>query len=376
MEKRLLTIEQAANLLNVSKTTFGKIRREAGLSEIMVGKRPRFLESELLAALPRATHQRQSSAGPTSSSRNETSAETNLNLRCPHDLSAIETELNKFDLTRIRRPDPFGAVSLLCAILNRVRSGHEVEILVDNGPGCQILKSFHFFYHLESLGEGKVNWDRRRLSEESFRDANRLVPIRAVRARGGEKRLTVEIAQSLKDQGFSEEFGGFIGDIVAELVLNAMTHSDANLSDRVCFVSAQRSELQGEKDVILGVADLGKGIQSGIRRKFAGIPESDTLMQAFLVHEKMAYDKRDLSLIDVLGFVAGNHGRLRLDDGDLGLSFDFRESPRMEGRAPLARTSGSRFGLILRDRNFHRYQRAEVYRLLRNLREREVSSVA
>jgi len=367
VEKKLLTIQEAADLLNVSKTTFGKIRREAGLSEIMVGKRPRFIEAELLAALPR--FQQGSAPVPPPLPKQEASppaAEVQLCLTSTQVLRQIETATNRFDLARLRRVDPHGALSLLCAVVARTRDGQNVELVVDNGAVCHTLKSFHFFYHLESLGDGKVEWDREVLSAETFKDSNRLLPIRAIRARGGEKSLSDEFVESLKNQGFSQTLAQFASQVIAELAGNAMTHSDLNLSDRICFACAQRASLQGENRVILAIADLGKGLHRAVKEQpgCAHLSDPSALLEALRAHDDFWESRSTISLIDVVSVVAGNGGQMRVDSGDVGLVVDFQGQARMAARAPLAKVTGTRFGFVLRDREFERMKRGEANRLL------------
>lgn len=365
MEKKLLTIQEAADLLNVSKTTFGKIRREAGLSEIMVGKRPRFVEDELLAALPRL----QSNPSPASSVDAKTpamSAEIQLSLSSTQVLGQIETRKNFFDLTRIRRIDPHGTLSLLCDVIARARAGQNVELTVDNGPVCQSLKSFHFFYHLESLGEGKIEWNRKLLSNDTFRDSNRLIPVRAIRARGGEKGLSEEFVESLKNNGFSSSLVQAAAQIIAELAGNAMMHSESNLSDRICFVCAQRAVLQGENRIILAVGDLGKGLHRVVKEQpgCAELSDVGAVLEAMRAHDDYWDSKSTISLIDVVSIIAGNGGQMRVDSGKVGLVVDFQGRTRMGIRPPAADVKGTRFGFVLRDRDFERCRRGDTSRLL------------
>lgn len=363
MEKKLLTIQQAADLLNVSKTTFGKIRREAGLSEIMVGKRPRFVEAELLAALPRVNPT--PAPAPTKVVKpvsTEPVADLQLSLTSTHVLKDLEVAPNRFDLTRIRRIDPYGALSLLADIIVRARDGQKVELGLDSGPVCQILKSLHFFYHLESLGDGKVSWERSLPNAGSFRDGNRILPIRAIRAKGGERALNKELVESLKSHGFGPTLATATAQIVGELAMNSMTHSDLNLSDRVCLVCAQRAELMGENRVLLAAADLN----TDLRDSFDDIkadqrsPGFRALFEAFRAHDDFWNSPTTGSLVDVASIVAGNGGQMRVDSGDVGIVFDFQGQVRMAGRAPVSETRGTRFGFVLRDRDFVRPSRLET----------------
>jgi len=55
---------------------------------------------------------------------------------------------------------------------------------------------------------------------------------------------------------------------------------------------------------------------------------------------------------------------MRVDSGDVGLVVDFQGQARMAARAPLAKVTGTRFGFVLRDREFERMKRGEANRLL------------
>lgn len=365
MERKLLSVGEAADLLGVSRTTFNKIRKENNFSEVIVGRRARFYQDELLAALrSNSTTTKGKQAVPTPSNN----ANVILNIFSNETISKIEVSKNVFDLTALKQIDPYGAVSLLCAIIDRARTENLITLLVNDGITCQSLKTLHFFYQIESQCGQKVHWEKETLAGASFQDTNLLMPIKAVTAKGAERTLAENLVALLRKQGFNDSVGRGIAQIIGELADNAMTHSAPTLSDRVCFVAAQRFLYQEKNCIIVGLADPGLGIHKTLRsnEKYKNLTDENALLRAFRPFVSSWDAKRGKGLADVLGIALGNKSYLHADSGDFSLQMDFhnRVKPLIKFSDPLASVPGTRFGLILIDNHFEKCTREEVEKML------------
>lgn len=355
-ENKLLTIEEAAEFLGVSRGTFNKIRHENKIPEIVVGKRPRFFASELIAVLSRRT----SSA---TKQRKKMRNKVALNVLSDDSVEDLETQKNIFDLKLIAQIDPYGALSLLCKLIVRAKSAKKVELLIDDRSICQYLKTIHFFYHLER--EENILWDRKILQDATIQDTSILMPIHAIRVKGGERIIAENLLRLLRQQGFKDPVGRAISIVLGELADNTMTHSHENLSERVCYVSAKRF-IWGESNcIVVGVADPGLGIPTTLKRnpKYSDLSQREALLASFRPYVTSWKDSpRGKGLTDVMSIALGNRSMMRVETGDICLSMDFRdkENPIIRFKEPMADVNGTRFGLILIDTNFEKTDRKAV----------------
>jgi anti-sigma regulatory factor (Ser/Thr protein kinase)/ABC-type transporter Mla MlaB component len=385
MERRLLTLQEAAELLHISKTTFNKIRKDAGFSEVIVGKRARFYEDELLAALPRAERQKEGRVANTASAnaalavplasplsrsfsatgqsesqtKVSTAASLELTLFTNDSLENLEVSPNVLDLSRIARIDVFGALSLLCLIIQKSKGAEQINLLVKDGAVAQKLKAFHFFYHLESFCGAKVRWDRSEFGVESFSDSSRILPIRAIRSMGGEKQILDDLTSSLKNHGVSAALIRDLALIIEELAENTMTHSAERLIDRAAFVTVQRVLLDGRQGVALAFADAGCGIHQSIQKciqKSARIENQEHGPLGDVAALQKALSKRDSQstqsgLPGVLEIILKWNAVAEIESGPVAIALqrDQRQKAKFGSRSPLTKVGGTRFGMILFD---------------------------
>lgn len=339
----------------------------------MVGKRSRFYRDELLAALVRI--QNEPTARP-AIPLPVPKRDVILNIFSNETVAAIEINKNVFDLTALKQIDPYGAVSLLCILVDRARKYNKIRLLVNDGVVCQSLKTLHFFYQVESQCGSKVSWDKNILVGPTFPDTNLLMPVRAVTTKGAERPLAEELVSLLRKQGFNDSVGRGIAHIIGELADNAMTHSAQLLSERVCYVTAQRFLYNQKNCIIVGLADPGRGIHNTLKTnpKYKHLSDQKALLEAFRPYVTSWEAKRGKGLADVLGIALGNHSYLHVDSGSIGLQMDFheRQNPIIKFNNPLADVTGARFGLILIDNQFERCTREEVDTMLVT-KERELS---
>ncbi len=363
MERKLLSIAEAAAILGVSRMTFNTIRKENHFTEVPVGKRVRFYRDEILAIGSKA-HAREKNAPKAPAIRHDVV----LNIFSNHTVNMIETSKNVFDLTALSQIDPYGAVSLLCVLVDRARSGHNVQLIVNDGLVCQTLKSLHFFYQIEAHCLGKVSWDRNILVGPTFSETTLLMPIRAVSVKGADRPLSEELITLLRKQGFNDSVGRGIAQIMGELADNVMTHSAQVLSERVCYLAAQRFLYREKNCIIVGLADAGSGIFKTLKShpKYKDFSDEKALVEAFRPYVTSWDSARGKGLADVLGIAWGNNSYLHVDVGPLALQMDFsnREKPSIKFSAPMASVTGTRFGLILIDTQFERCSREEVGKML------------
>lgn len=360
MDRKLLSIAEAADLLGVSRITFNKIRKEKAFTEVPIGQRVRFYKDEIMAAL----QPNKQSVAPVVSTRRDII----LNIFSLDTVADIELKKNTFDLTALKQIDPYGAVSLLCVILDRVRSENNVHLIVDEGLICQTLKAHQFFLQVEARCGGKVSWDKNVLYGSTFHDNTMLMPITAVTNKGAERSLAEELVVLLRKQGFHDSVGRGIAQIIGELADNAMTHSAQALGDRICWVAAQRFLYREKNCIIVGLADPGLGIFSTLKTKaeYKALTDSQALLKAFRPFVTSWEAARGKGLTDVLGIALGNNSYLHADVCNLSLQMDFHDggNPEIKFGTPLADVTGTRFGLILIDNYFVKKSREEVDKML------------
>ncbi len=351
----LLNVDEAARFLGVSRPTFNKIRKERGLKEVKIGKRSRFLKEDLISLL----------------TITEKELPKNYNVFNDFEISDLEVRRNVFDLRSLEQIDSYGVLSLLCNLIVRAQNGDSIELLIEDNQICQYLKANQFFYELERECKDKITWNKHALTGPAYQDLNTLMPIRGIRAKGGERTIAEELLKLLRKQGFKDSVGRSIGQIIGELADNAMTHSKENISERVCYVSAKRFMLQGSDCIIVGIADTGLGIQKSLKtnQKHKSLSDQKALLEAFRPYVSSWEDsaKRGKGLTDVLSIAMGNHSYLRVDSNDIGLFFDFqnKNDEKISFRNPITDVTGTRFGLVLVDTNFEKCEREDVDTLIK-----------
>ncbi len=357
---KLLSIAEAAKFLGVSRSTFNKIRQENDIREIMVGKRPRFFSNELISVLSSRT-------SSVDLPKVQIRSKIALNILSSDSVDLLEVRKNVFDLRLISQIDPYGALSLLCNLIVRAKTEKRIELLVDDKHICQYLKTIQFFYQLEK--EDRIFWDRGILKGASIQDTSILMPINAIKVKGGERIIAENLLKLLRQQGFKDTVGRAISVILGELADNAMTHSHEILSERVCYVSAKRFLWKESNCIIIGVADPGLGIPASLKQNptYSDFSDRGALLESFKPHVTSWKDSpRGKGLTDVLSIALGNHSLLRADTGDIGLSMNLIKSgdPKISFNEPMASVTGTRFGLILIDTNFEKTDRKVVDRLI------------
>lgn len=363
MSDQLINAKQAAVLLGVSAPTFNKIREQYKLAEIKIGARIKFSKNEVLRI-----------AGGKEPLPKALPAAMKYSVMTENSILDLETSKDVFDLRSIQLIDPYGVVSLLCTLIHRCKEGYHTELLIEDNRTIKYLRSIGFFDELEAECDGKIGWDRTLLkSTIAYQDENTLVPIRGIKLKGNERIIAEKLIELLKKQGFSISVGRKIAHILGELADNALTHSAALISQRKCFVLANRFLIGETNCIIVGLADIGQGIHSSLKTnpKYKNHTDEKAFLEAFRPYVSSWDDSagRGKGLTDVLGISMGNHSILRVDSGNLGLLMNFTEDQQEDqqgiiSKRPLTDIPGTRYGVVLIDKVFDKRTREQVDQLI------------
>jgi hypothetical protein len=350
-----LSITEACTLLRISRPTFNKIRKEKMLRQFWFGKRPRFLKEDII---------KMGAATPVK----KIAPDTRLNLDAFTELSpaAICEEPHRFDLRRIRQFDSHGLLTLLCAIIDDVRLGHTVQLDLEDSFVCNGLRDLGFFQELERRCGDKVVFDKSIL-RTNYSEFQYPLPLTNVQFRKGEAPILEKLIKLIKEQGFSDAIGGYIGWIYGELVDNSITHLTQSSDVADCYLLAQRFKFRegGSECITISIADVGPGIHGTLKKnpKYAQLSDRDAFLTAFKPHVSSWGDeyKRGKGLTDILSIAMGNKAVIRAESGQNVWRGDFRDSDhsiRQDDKLP----RGTRVSLVLIDHKFETktYQEASA----------------
>jgi excisionase family DNA binding protein len=372
MKDELLTISQAAALLKVSRPTFNKIRKDSNLTEIRVGKRSRFRKDDLLKILHGDCDLSGEPSPPTPSA---TLPKLRFEVFSQKPISTLEIKPNVFDLRNIELLDPYGVLSLLTTIIGKGRDGTKVKLLVDDAIACKYLHSINFFDEVMRFCSN-LEWDRSALATINYINPETLLPIIPIRMKGNDRSVAEHLNLLLRQQGFSPQVGQYISWIMGELADNSLTHSSQLPMDRICYVLATRFTFGSSNCVIVGIADLGIGIQNSLRAipKYKRLSSEHLVLEAFRPNVSSWAEEygRGKGLTDVIKIAMGNGSYFIVASCDVAYLMDFRENsnPPIEKRTPLTNAPGTRYGLVLIDNDFRQISRSEADNFIKKEIER------
>lgn len=351
-QRPYISIDEACEMLGISRPTFDKIRKKKILREVFLGKRPRFFRDEILRFVE---------------DKNQTIADQKLlpfTVFSRTNVKDLETVPNTFDLTRIEKIDPYGVLILFTAFVNLANSGKLVNLSVADDFICNHLRSLGFFIELEKIHPTKIFWNKEVMTS-NYEDFSYPIPLTGIHMRKQEAPVVEKLQSLLRKQGLSEDIGGYIGWIIGELVDNSMTHLVYNGTQSDCYILSQRFQFKDSKSecVIIGVADLGPGIHNTLRKnpKYAELSDQQAFLTAFKPLVSSWADKygRGKGLTDVLSIAMGNQSILLAESVDMRLYTDFRKQfhslTRDNNEVP-----GTRFALVLIDQDFELKSKKEV----------------
>jgi len=355
----LLSVTEAAALLGVSIPTFRIFRKKPAIQklEIKIGKRVKFSKQALVDHIAGASDESVPWVIPTGQ-LSIVSTRNNIKLEVAEDL---------FDLRGIEYADPYGTLSLLTHLIYRSREQKRTKLLIAATNACKKLKHVGFFNYLDEFAP-MVDWDRTILEGERYFPPDSLLPITLLQRKGEERRAVEALNALFLQQGFSEEIGGYTGWLLGELADNSMTHGGGSISERICFIQAQRYTLgENSKCVVIGIADLGQGIHNSLRSnpKHAAMSDIEATLSAFRSKYSSWGDEyhRGNGLSDILSIAMGNKSLLRVstEDVDIQLDFQIRDNHKIERVIPpLFKTRGTRFGFLYIDHEFTKKTRQEA----------------
>lgn len=356
----LITAKEASELIGVSVTTFRKMRGEPKLAEIEVkiGQRVKYPKAKLLALYKMGTRESVAEARPNPKAK--------LCIFADGTTPLYESN-SKINLTNFILIDPYGSLALLVHLIERSRNGLRTELIVNDGDVCKELRYVGFFNHLEAYAP-LVTWNRMAFGNSNYISAQSLLPITVIKRKGEERRVVEQLLQIFVQHGFSEQIGGYIGWMLGELGDNCLTHSNPVISDRVCFMQAQRYSLGDSTNcVIVAIADLGEGIHTTLKTnpKHSGLSDREAFLSAFR-HKYSCWSdehKRGKGLTDMLAIAIGNHSFFRASNGDIDFIFNFynKEIPVLTEMNPtLVEGKGAKFGFVLIDKEFTPVHRDEA----------------
>lgn len=345
----LISAKEAATNIGVSVGTFRKMRNAGAFvsSEVKIGQRLKYSKSKLLESFK---------------IENPRSASVEHLKLC---IFSERSDFNNFsdniiDLTKLTLVDPFGSLSLLIFLIERSRQGITTKLIVDDRAVCKGLKYIGFFDQLETFAE-LVTWDSSKLSMANFISAETMLPITVMKRKGEERIVVEKLLEIFVRHGFSEGIGGYLGWILGELGDNCLTHSSPILSNRICFMQAQRYSLDESTNcVIVAIADLGEGIHTTLKTnpRYSSMSDVEAFLSAFR-HKYSSWPdeaKRGKGLTDMISISIGNHSIFRASSGENDFSFNFyssKDSIQVFKKNPLLLTSqGTRFGFVLIDKEF------------------------
>lgn len=354
-----LTVTQVAQMLGVSIPTLRTMRRTTALGklEITIGKRVKFSKKAVEEYLAGQNDEAVPWVSPTGQLE-IVSTKDQINLQVKEDL---------FDLRGVQYVDPYGALSLLVHLIGRSREGKETELLINTSEACKKLKFVGFFDYIDLLAP-KVKYDRSVLEGGKYFPPDSLLPITILKRKGEERRALEQLNTLFIQQGFSEEIGGYMGWLLGELADNSFTHGGDTLSDRMCFIQAQRYTVgENSKCVVIGIADLGQGIHKSLKAnpKHKDLSDEKAVLSAFK-HKVSSWGdeyKRGKGLTDIVSIAMGNKSLLRVSSGNIDFEFNFQIENKAElevVQPSLFDTKGTRFGFLYIDHKFEKKSREEA----------------
>jgi hypothetical protein len=339
------TLDEACDLLQVSRPTLNAYRRKFGIASIKVKGRILLRKVDVLQRLYLPTPP----------------GEERLALTVLSDFSVedIEVAPGVFDIRRIGSVDPFGAICLLCCLRERIEQASHVYMLIGRDSATFSLHGMNFFSELMRTGSQFVHFDQTLLSDLDVTSPEIITPLHLVGYRGGEKSILDDIYVRLQRQGFSEDLCASLGWTLGELADNATTHAGGP-----CFF-ALSSMVGPYKFLTLTIGDIGAGIPATLKSNplYSALTDSEAFVTAFK-SDVTSWDQshqRGKGLNDLLAIAKGNRAWVRAETDALSLFFDFREEGgRISKRPAGTPTKGTRYSIVLIDSSFEYVTKREV----------------
>lgn len=354
-----LSVTETAKLLGISVPTLRKMRFETtfGNLEIQMGKRSKFSKKQVIKYLQRSQDENVPWIIP----------KGQLAIVSTKDQINLEVQDDLFDLRGLEYLDPYGTLSLLTHLIGRSRNGQKSRLLLSSTNACKKLEFVGFFNYLEQFAP-LVQWNHEILKGGQFFPPDSLLPITLVERKGEERNSLEKLYTLFIQQGFSEDIGGYTGWLLGELADNSLTHGGNTFDQKKCFIQAQRYTLgEDSKCVIIGIADLGQGIQNSLRGnpKYSQMNSTTALLSAFRPKVSSWGDEynRGKGLTDIISILMGNKSLLRVSSCNVDFEFNFQNESEfkvIKVIPPLFNSVGTRFGFLYIDHKFSKKSRDEA----------------
>lgn len=347
----LINIEQCCKLLKTSRPTFNERRKVTHLTELVRGRSIYFKKAEILNKLYVNAF--------------DVQATVDFVLINPNfDISHILIDEFTIDLRKIRELDPYGIISLLCYVTSKVKLGQNVFFVgADNLISLQLI-AVGFFKELTRKYSNLTHWDRASIDklEPTTKAVEQIfLPLKEITIKGQDRLVLDELLLSLLQKGFTETQAGYIGWIIGELADNALTHARGP-----CYIMFSKYQNNGGTPFLeFAVGDVGVGIHKSLQtnKKYSHLNDKQAFLKAFQSQVSSWPDsaQRGKGLCDLLTIALGNGGWLKADANELGLFFNFTANQRLvEFNKPLTEIKGTRYSIILFEKNFKGSTREEI----------------
>lgn len=343
----LIGIEESCKLLGISRATLTIYRKKYSPSSFRIKRSVYLSKTELLYKIFAGITPMPSMAS--------------LTINKSVSFDEIKIDPTSYDLRRVNIPDGHGAISLLAYLLDELRSGKYIHLLIDENN--TFLKAMNFFGELKRYRtENKIFWDDTVFDSIQEIDYNTLIklPIKRIGYVGAQSSFVDDLILKLTRQGYSRDICSYIGWALGELADNSATHAKSH----PCFVYFEQFG-ESKSYLQLTIGDIGVGIPSSLKNnpKFRSLDEKSALLHAFkpYVSGRLDEEKRGKGLTDVLQIVMGCNSRMRVESNGIGYSFNFDSGvDDFEAVTPLYRGNGTIISLLLIDGVFGQVSRETV----------------
>jgi hypothetical protein len=346
----LINVNQCCDLLKISRPTFNKQSKSLQLSGIQKGRSTYYKKIEILNRIYVHAFNVQ-----------ETIDLVLINQS--FDISDILVDEFTMDLRKINRIDPYGIISLLCYVSAKVKGGSNFFFVTHNSKVEVLLAATGFFKELKRKYPNLIHWNSHIINklEPSVHMLEKIfLPLKEITLRGQDRQVLNDLLSSLLKKGFSEAQAGYIGWIIGELADNSLTHAKGP-----CYIMFSRYNNNSQTVLEIAVGDIGIGIHKSLQtnNKYAALNDKQAFLKSFQSQVSCWPDsaQRGKGLCDLLTIALGNGGYVKVDANELGLFFNFTNSQRyLEFNEPLTEISGTRFSIILFEKEFKSTNRSEI----------------
>lgn len=343
----LISIKDALSILDISRPTFDKVRKEFQLKEFRIGKFTKFSKLEILQKVVTA--------------RVPLGEKFSFCFGYEFSFQALKIDSTTYDLRRIELIDGHGAISLISQIVSKAKLDNSyVHIIFDES--ITWLRYFNFFGALKTYYNSKIFWDDEYLKQIPHLDFSHWIklPITKLGFVGAQTKITDDLTIQLAKQGYSDDVCSYIGWAMGELCDNASTHAGTH----PCFV--QFTQLGKDNNYLLfTIGDVGIGIPNSLRKnsRYVSLSDEAAILSSFkpYVSGRADAEKRGKGLTDVLKIAMECSSCLQVESN--GHSYAFRFNAGKDSFIPQEAAIGSDgtlISILFIDGNFASFERDHV----------------